>query len=223
MDKQKSIELNELFTALAKAQSDMEIAGLTNTNPFFKSKYADLAEVVKSSRPSLTKHGLSVVQQITTTEVGMELVTVLGHSSGQWISSVMPINPAKSDAQSIGSYITYLRRYSYAALVGVVVGDEDDDGEAAMDRNITQVKARPIQPEKKQVAPATKQEATIDQEVVTKEQYDDLMFELEGHPDIALDILTKMHLKSFKEFPRSKYQDGVRKIRDIKSKLPKKD
>lgn len=137
---QKSYELNELFTALAKAQGEMESAGLTNANPFFKSKYADLAEIVKASRPALAKHGLSVIQYIEQNDQGISvLISMLGHSSGQYILSQMPINPAKTDVQSLGSYITYLRRYSYAALVGVVVCDEDDDGEHAMERKPKQV------------------------------------------------------------------------------------
>ena len=81
--KDQSRELNELMTALAKAQSEMEIAGKDSSNPYFKSKYADLASVVSASRPYLTKNGLSVIQQITYDDNGRRiLVTILGHSSG---------------------------------------------------------------------------------------------------------------------------------------------
>ena len=131
MNAPQSTELNELFTALAKAQAEMETAGKTNSNPFFKSRYADLAEVVNSSRAVLTKHGISVSQIIDFDEVSQILISILAHSSGQFIQSRARIQPPKNDVQTFGSYITYLRRYSYAALVGVVVQDEDDDGEKA--------------------------------------------------------------------------------------------
>jgi len=128
--------LDLLFTALAKAQGEMEIAKTVSANPYFKSKYADLRSVINASRPYLAKNGLSVIQRVLTNGNGqIYLYTRLGHTSGQWIESKMPISPPKTDIQSIGSYITYLRRYNYACLVGVAAADEDDDGEKAMERN----------------------------------------------------------------------------------------
>jgi len=127
-----SEELQDLFCALAKAQEEMEVAKTDNVNPYYRSKYADFNSVVKASRKFLTKNGLSVIQRVLTNgEDKMYLFTRLCHSSGQWIEAKMPINPPKSDIQSIGSYITYLRRYNYASIVGVATSD-DDDAEAAM-------------------------------------------------------------------------------------------
>ncbi|CDK30160.1 ERF family protein [Candidatus Babela massiliensis] len=129
----RSENLNELFTALAKAQGEMKIANELCENPYFKSKYANLAEIVKASRPALSKNGLSVIQQILSDDEGrMLLCTILSHASGQWIESRVRIIPPKNDVQSIGSYMTYLKRYSYASIVGVVTSDEDDDGERAV-------------------------------------------------------------------------------------------
>lgn len=129
----RSVEIKDLFAALAKAQAEMEVASFNAQNPFFKNRYADMAQIVKASRPALTKHGLSVIQQILTMQDGtMLLASVLAHSSGQFIESRMRIVPPKSDVQTLGSYITYLRRYSYAALVGIVTSDDDDDGEIAV-------------------------------------------------------------------------------------------
>jgi len=133
----ESNELNELFSALAKAQEEMSIASHNSTNPFFKSKYSDLASVVKASRPCLAKNGLSVIQLMQFQDGNTFLATRLCHASGQWIASKMPIKPIKSDIQSIGSYITYLRRYTYAAIVGVVASEDDDDAESAMNRTKT--------------------------------------------------------------------------------------
>jgi putative lipoic acid-binding regulatory protein len=131
--KDRSECLGDLLGALAKAQSEMKIAGKDSNNPFFKSKYADLASVVAASRPALTKNELAVIQRIAVGADGKRfLVTMLGHSSGQYITSTVLINPAKDDVQSLGSAITYLRRYTYASIVGVVADDEDDDAEIAM-------------------------------------------------------------------------------------------
>lgn len=128
----ESSELGELFTALAKAQMEIETAKPETSNPYFKSKYADLASVVKASRKYLAKNGLCVVQRIVPNGNGIQyLCSRLCHSSGQWMESRMAIMPPKNDIQTIGSYITYLRRYTYAAIVGVVASEEDDDGNSA--------------------------------------------------------------------------------------------
>jgi len=127
----QSENLNELFAALAKAQSEMQVAELSKVNPHFKSKYADLESIIKASRPALVKNGLCVIQQMETVADASYFVTKICHTSGQWMSSTLKISPTRTDIQSLGSYLTYLRRYMYASLVGVVSG-EDDDGEVAI-------------------------------------------------------------------------------------------
>ncbi len=131
--KSETMTLGELFKALALAQNEMEAAITDATNPFFKSKYAKLEHVVKASRPFLSKHGLSVSQRPFILENGQRvLLTRLCHSSGEWMEGCMAINPPKEDIQAMGSYITYLRRYNYSCITGVVTEDEsDDDGEKA--------------------------------------------------------------------------------------------
>lgn len=134
-EKTESEKLDQLFTALSKAQLEMETALEDSINPFFKSKYADLKSVITASRPYLAANGLCIIQRTMPDEKGqVYLYTRLGHASGQWMESKMAIKPAKSDIQGIGSYITYLRRYMYSSMVGVVTGLEDDDGEKAMNR-----------------------------------------------------------------------------------------
>jgi ERF superfamily protein len=136
--------INELATALSKAQGEMQAAIKDKVNPFFKSSYADLGSIWDAARPVLSKHGLCVLQ---TTEMNADgskiiLVTTLVHSSGQWMKSFLPLNPAKNDSQGIGAAITYLRRYSLSAIVGVVC-DDDDDGETAVGRGKNQEKQQP--------------------------------------------------------------------------------
>ncbi len=125
-----SENINEIMTALSKAQGKIQPASKDKSNPFFKSKYADLSSVWEACRDSLSENGLAVVQTIQQKQEGLTLITTLGHSSGQWIKSEMPIIVSKNDPQSLGSAITYYRRYSLSAIVGVAPND-DDDGEKA--------------------------------------------------------------------------------------------
>jgi hypothetical protein len=127
--------INELAAALSKAQGEMQAAVKDKVNPFFKSSYADLGSVWDAARPVLSKYGLCIMQTTEMTSDGSKIimVTTLAHTSGQWMKSFLPLNPAKNDSQGIGASITYLRRYSLSAIVGVVC-DEDDDGETAVGR-----------------------------------------------------------------------------------------
>jgi len=126
----KSEQLNELGVALAKANIELANPKATSDNPFFKSKYADLAEIINVSRPVLSKHGLSVIQ---TPSYDMGIVTVetmMLHASGQWIIGEISAPADKPTAQGIGSAITYCRRYSLAAIC-CLAHEEDDDGQEA--------------------------------------------------------------------------------------------
>jgi hypothetical protein len=129
---QHSEKIDELATALAKAQAVMTGALKDSANPFFKSRYADLESVWTACRKALTEHGLSVVQSASATEGGVAVTTMLLHSSGQWMRDTLPLNPKDMSPQGIGSAITYGRRYGLAAIAGVY--QTDDDAEAAHGR-----------------------------------------------------------------------------------------
>lgn len=124
--------ISKLAMALCKAQGEISPAKKDANNPFFKSKYADLESVWEACREVLAKHEISIVQcpQIHEGEVCLE--TVMMHSSGEWIKSVLPLMVKESNPQALGTAITYARRYSLAAMVGVV--QTDDDAESAMNR-----------------------------------------------------------------------------------------
>jgi hypothetical protein len=125
-----SEQVNEIATALAKAQAGMKNAALNKVNPHFKSKYADLAGIRDTVIPPLTANGIAVVQTLDAGMGGVSFVlTRLLHTSGQWIEGCCPI-PAAPDMQKMGSAITYARRYSLSAICGIAA-DEDDDGNAA--------------------------------------------------------------------------------------------
>lgn len=142
----KSEQINELAAALAKAQGELENASKSSNNPHFKSKYADLAEILNTVRPVFASNGLSV-SQCPSFEAGIVSVeTVLMHSSGQWMSSTISAPVSKQDAQGVGSAITYCRRYSLAAVAGVA--QEDDDANSAVGHAPRQQQRPAPQPEK---------------------------------------------------------------------------
>src|SRR5690606_37038978 len=110
-------------TALAAAQGEIENASKNAANPHFRSKYADLAEVLNTVRPVFAKHGLSLIQSPGYDGSVAHVTTVLAHKSGGYLTSTASCVPAKADAQGIGSATTYLRRYSAAAVAGIAQED----------------------------------------------------------------------------------------------------
>lgn len=193
----RSDQIDALLAALAKAQAEMPAAGKRSDNPFFKSKYADFNEIVKASRPSLSKNGLSVMQMIRDKGEYQVMETMLGHSSGQFVISEVKIAPAKSDVQSLGSYLTYLKRYSYAAIVGVVIADEDDDGESAMqeEREYKSHQAPPVK------TLSETQVSILEDELGDRENIRDL-------------ILSSYKVKSLRHVPAHAFEGILKKIRN---------
>ncbi|MFA5286184.1 MAG: ERF family protein [Smithellaceae bacterium] len=129
----QSETIGKLAEALAKAQAVIENAKKESDNPFFKSKYADLSSIWEACRKPLTDNGLSIVQSpVFLTEhpdmVGLD--TRLCHSSGEWLEGRIVMKPVKSDPQSYGSCLTYLRRYSLQSFISICA-EVDDDGNAA--------------------------------------------------------------------------------------------
>lgn len=127
---EKSDQISELASALSKAQGIIVPASKSADNPFFRSKYADLAAVWEVARDPLYKHGLAVTQLPSAEGNVVTVETILTHSSGQYISSKLTMTAKDAGPQAIGSCITYIRRYSLSAVVGIA-SEIDDDGNAA--------------------------------------------------------------------------------------------
>lgn len=149
--------IGKLALALSKAQGTLKNAVKDASNPAFKrdgkeSTYADLASVWDACRAALTANEIAVIQQVQGGPDTVTVSTVLAHSSGESISCSVTGKPTKNDVQGIGSTITYLRRYSLAAMVGVA--PEDDDGNAASGK---EPKAPVTPAEQKAVQKATEQ------------------------------------------------------------------
>ena len=145
---ERSDHINELAAALAKAQG--EIQNVAKDKSGYGYKYADLAGVLESARPALSKNGIALIQSASYADRSVSVTTMLVHQSGQWISATiaMPVEAGKgmNQAQAIGSIITYARRYLLAAMVGIA--QEDTDG-AIVDGQQQQPQALPQQPQKR--------------------------------------------------------------------------
>jgi len=130
-----SPEIKEFVAALAKAQGVMKPAVFNRVNPHFKTRYADFTSCMDACRGPLSENGLAPIQYCETIDGKLNLVTMLAHTSGQWMKSEFPLIPSKMDSQGIGSAMTYAKRYSLCGMVGIVADEEgDDDGEAAVGR-----------------------------------------------------------------------------------------
>lgn len=125
----QSENIKELATALSGAQGELTEAGKTSFNPGFKSKYADLAEVIQTIRPVAAKFGLSYVQGLSYQDGLVGVTTRLMHTSGQYLESHLDLPIAKKDPQGVGGGATYGRRYALAAMLGIA--QDDDDGNDA--------------------------------------------------------------------------------------------
>jgi hypothetical protein len=137
----KSEQINELASALAKAQRVITFASKDAKNPYYNSKYADLACVWDAIREPLSSNGLSVSQspEHCAERSAVSVTTLLMHESGQWIETSLTLQVVREkkgegfviahDPQAVGSAITYARRYALAAIVGIA--QDDDDGNIA--------------------------------------------------------------------------------------------
>jgi len=141
-DYEHSDQIDQIAKAMSKAQGEMTHASKDKKNPFYGSRYADLASCLEAVRSPLCNAGLSIVQLPSTTPEGKVTVrTILMHESGQWLGSVLQMNVVREkkgegfieavDPQAMGSAITYARRYALAAVCGIAQADDDANEAAA--------------------------------------------------------------------------------------------
>lgn len=129
-----SESVKAIAPALVKAQKEITSALKDADNPFFKSKYADLASIITAVKGPLNNYGIAILQGVTTSANAVQVETLLMHETGEFVSNTIEL-PVKVDkggsatAQDYGSAITYAKRYGLQSLVGVP--SEDDDGNAA--------------------------------------------------------------------------------------------
>jgi hypothetical protein len=177
-----SEQTNELSKALSKMQGEMGPAKKDKVNPFFKSSYADLPSIWSAIREPLADNGLCVMQDACTLDIGVSITTRLSHVSGQWVETgplVVPV--AKNDAQAVGSALSYGKRYSLGAILGVVA-EIDDDGNKAV-----------ASPEQK----------------ISKEQVVNIEGLLKDREDLKKKILSWAGIKSLRDLSVPKYKSAL--------------
>ena len=149
-------DMKGIATALAKAQGNMGKALKQANNPHFRSKYADLGNVMDACLPALNEAGIALIQPPGEDEYGRYVETILIHGeSGEQLSCRVPLIVSKNDMQGYGSAVTYARRYGLMTMAGIA--PEDDDGNAA-------AKARPQddQPKPRQAKPQENDTEAVD-------------------------------------------------------------
>jgi hypothetical protein len=179
-----SEETKDIFAALSKLQAENKGAELEAVNPFFKSKYSTLKDAWDSIRESIGRNGLALLQDVTTKENAVSVTTIVSHLSGQWIEfGPLEVPFAKRDAQSVGSAVTYARRYALCATLGIVSGVEDDDGNEAMPKRET--------PEPR---------------FITQDQMENLIAIIDDDDEYRETVLTFYKINSLAEIESTKYQ-----------------
>lgn len=159
--------LCNLIAALAQFQSQAVNPPKNATNPHFRSKYADLASILDAVRRPLSEAGLAITQLVIEREKGPSLVTLLFHKSGESISSELALRAKGNDPQSIGSALTYARRYALQTILGLAAED-DDDGNGANGKATEKQQNRREQPRREEPKTEAPQQAPR----ITAEQID---------------------------------------------------
>jgi hypothetical protein len=139
----QSESISELATALSIAQSQIGGAVRSSTNPFFKSSYADLGDVIKAIKEPLAANGLSMIQMPITNliEKSVGVSTRIIHSSGEWIEGEFFLPLTKFDSQAVGSALSYSRRYGITSIL-MIPQTDDDANAASMKVDQTKVQAK---------------------------------------------------------------------------------
>ena len=148
--------MKTIATALAEAQASMGKALKQSNNPHFRSKYADLGNVMDACLPSLNAVGIALIQPTGEDEHGRFVETILIHGeSGESLSCRVPLIVAKNDMQGYGSAVTYARRYGLMAMAGIAPEDDDANAAAKAAPKQEQRQQKPQEIDADQIAQAT--------------------------------------------------------------------
>jgi len=194
-----SEQRGNLYKALSQAQS--EFLRIPHNKKANYGEYADLDTIWDHIREPLTRHALTVTQLVCGENGKFVLYTHIGHESGQWMQSRLEFMPSAntrgSVEQALGSSISYYKRYSLVAILGLNDGG-DNDGE----QNVV---ATAIQPVRKQ-----------ESEFISTDQLQQLEYELKDQTAIKARMLAAYGYDDLHELPRAKFQACLNRIREIK-------
>lgn len=173
----RSEQIDQLATALSKFQGSLEqpkmnstVKVKTRTGGEYYFKYADLSECKAAAKKPLSENGLAVTQLI---EDDYSLLTMLVHSSGQWISSRVKMPIMEQGAQAVGSAITYAKRYAFCSILGIVA-DDDEDGNLSQGNS-----AQKSQYKSPTKSPARSGKPTFNQTLIERPDFFDKIYEYE--------------------------------------------
>ena len=156
MTETERVPVSSLATALAKAQGEMENARINRNNPYFNSRYADLAAIRDATVPALSKNGLCIYHSVYRDGETWLVRAVLKHGeTGESIISEFPLPNMFDKPQAVGSAITYAKRYTWAALCGISA-EEDDDANAVHDQSAPPPRKPQAKPDVIEPRPETK-------------------------------------------------------------------
>jgi hypothetical protein len=193
--------VKEIFTALAKAQGDIENPKKGNVNPHFGYKYADLSSIRDVSRKPLADNGLAVIQSpLITSDNVLELETVISHCSGEWISSILALKLGRGDPQSIGSIITYAKRYALSAMLGIAPEGEDDDA-GKINADMIPPKTKVKIPTSQDVNSQTKEQKELFSNLIKK-----LSLSKEGFAEIVKQVLNGKVIEKSSELKKDEME-----------------
>jgi hypothetical protein len=176
--------MKSIATALASAQMNMGKALKQANNPHFRSKYADLGNVMDACLPALNEAGIAVIQPAGEDEHGRFVDTILIHGeSGESLASRVPLIVQKNDMQGYGSAVTYARRYGLMAMAGIA--PEDDDGNAASKAAPKREAPKPPEVDPQAIKQATEYLAQADSLDDLKERWSNLPKPTAAHADVV--------------------------------------
>jgi hypothetical protein len=206
-NKHHSFEIDKIVTALIKAQAEIEPAKATKVNSHFRNKYSTLADCFEACRVPLLQNGIATMQYCETIDGKLYLITMLAHTSGQWMKSIFPVISKDQTSQSIGSAVTYAKRYSLCAIVGIVTDEEnkkDDDGESSLGRRGAVVHDMPDAELEAKMKP------------INTQQYEKLEAVLAEQPERRANLLvaikTQFKVDSLDKMPVGFYNIAMKKL-----------
>jgi len=218
---QLSDTITDLAKALSKLQAEIRGAERTEVNAQFSKAYSTIYDMWEAIREPIGKYGLSVVQEVTYKDKSVFLTAVLLHESGQWIKFdplAMPV--AKDGAHGIGSAITYARKYSISAILGICPGDDrDDDGNAAM------AAEKKSKADITVAAPNCPQGMKLDnantpkppEEFVDRVELNALINAIGGDNKFMQSVLTHKKIDSLEKLPKKSFAESLKQIQEYQA------